>query len=71
MTRDQAINLLLKHPDTEVRVAAAAIQVDSERRLRSINVIKEAMDALRLDVKYLMFVLEATRRERDELKAGQ
>jgi len=39
------------------------------RRRRILNLVQEALAQLRLDIKYLMFDLEVTRRERDELKA--
>ena len=39
------------------------------RRRRILSLVQEALSQLRLDVKYLMFDLEATRRERDELKS--
>lgn len=43
--------------------------VDSTRRRRRIlNLVQEALGQLRLDMKYLMFDLEATRRERDEYR---
>jgi hypothetical protein len=43
--------------------------VDSTRRRRRImNLVQEALSQLRLDMKYLLFDLEATRRERDELR---
>ncbi|MBI3463774.1 MAG: transcriptional regulator [Planctomycetes bacterium] len=35
------------------------------RRRRILNLVQEALGQLRLDMKYLMFDLEATRRERD------
>ena len=41
--------------------------VDSTmRRRRILSLVQDAMSQLRLDMKYLMFDLEATRRERDE-----
>ena len=40
----------------------------TRRRRRILNFIQEALGQLRLDMKYLMFDLDATRRERDELK---
>ena len=44
--------------------------VDSVRRRRRIlSLVQEALSQLRLDIKYLMFDLEMTRKERDELKA--
>lgn len=43
--------------------------VDSVRRRRRIlALVQEALAQLRLDIKYLMFDLEVTRRERDELR---
>ena len=38
------------------------------RRRRILNLVQEALSQLRLDMKYLVFDLEATRRERDALK---
>ncbi|TVP98144.1 MAG: transcriptional regulator [Planctomycetaceae bacterium] len=39
------------------------------RRRRILNLVQEALAQLRLDMKYLIFDLEATRRERDRYKA--
>ena len=45
--------------------------VDStKRRRRILNLVQEALSQLRLDMKYLVFDLEATRRERDSLQRG-
>ena len=45
--------------------------VDStKRRRRILNLVQEALGQLRLDMKYLVFDLEATRRERDALRQG-
>jgi hypothetical protein len=45
--------------------------VDStKRRRRILNLVQEALSQLRLDMKYLVFDLEATRRERDTLRHG-
>lgn len=41
----------------------------STRRRRILNLVQEALAQLRLDMKYLIFDLEATRRERDQYKA--
>ena len=38
------------------------------RRRRILSLVQEALGQLRLDMKYLMFDLEATRRERDALQ---
>lgn len=45
--------------------------IDStKRRRRILNLVQEALSQLRLDMKYLVFDLEATRRERDELRGA-
>ena len=38
----------------------------TKRRRRILTLVQDALGQLRLDMKYLMFDLEATRRERDE-----
>lgn len=38
------------------------------RRRRILTLVQEALAQLRLDIKYLMFDLEMTRKERDELR---
>jgi hypothetical protein len=52
------------------RVAPALGRVvdSTTRRRRILNLVQEALSQLRLDMKYLMFDLEATRRERDEYR---
>ncbi|MEM7782171.1 MAG: transcriptional regulator [Planctomycetota bacterium] len=40
----------------------------TRRRRRILNLIQEALSQLRMDMKYLLFDLEATRRERDSYK---
>ncbi len=43
--------------------------IDStKRRRRILSLVQDALSQLRLDMKYLMFDLEATRRERDEFR---
>ena len=37
----------------------------TKRRRRILNLVQDAISQLRLDMKYLVFDLEATRRERD------
>lgn len=39
------------------------------RRRRILELVQEALSQLRLDIKYLMFDLELTRKERDDFKA--
>ena len=38
------------------------------RRRRILNLVQEALAQLRLDIKYLMFDLDVTKRERDQLR---
>jgi hypothetical protein len=40
----------------------------TRRRRRILNLIQESLTQLRLDTKYLVFDLEATRRERDQYR---
>lgn len=40
------------------------------RRRRILALVQEALSQLRLDIKYLMFDLEVTRKERDEYRAA-
>ncbi|OHB68474.1 MAG: transcriptional regulator [Planctomycetes bacterium RBG_13_63_9] len=43
--------------------------IDStKRRRRILSLVQDALGQLRLDMKYLAFDLEATRRERDEFR---
>jgi hypothetical protein len=38
------------------------------RRRRILSLVQEALAQLRLDIKYMMFDLDVTKRERDELR---
>lgn len=40
----------------------------TQRRRRILNLVQEALGQLRLDMKYLMFDLDATKRERDNYR---
>jgi len=40
----------------------------TKRRRRILGLVQDALSQLRLDMKYLMFDLEATRRERDDYR---
>ena len=56
----------------ERRELSAAFERVAEsilRRRRILNLVQEALSQLRLDVKYLMFDLETTRRERDQFQS--
>ena len=46
----------------------ARVVESTQRRRRILNLVQDALSQLRLDMKYLMFDLEATRRERDDYK---
>ena len=46
-----------------------AVIESTRRRRRILTLGQDALGQLRLDMKYLMFDLEATRRERDEFRA--
>jgi hypothetical protein len=58
-------------PEHRDRVEPILVRVaDSTRRRRRIlSLVQEALGQLRLDMKYLMFDLEATRRERDTFQS--
>jgi len=45
-----------------------AVVESAKRRRRILNLVQDALSQLRLDMKYLMFDLEATRRERDDYR---
>ena len=45
-----------------------AVIESTKRRRRILTLVQDALGQLRLDMKYLMFDLEATRRERDEYR---
>ncbi len=46
----------------------AQVVESAKRRRRILNLVQDALSQLRLDMKYLLFDLEATRRERDEYR---
>jgi hypothetical protein len=43
----------------------------TRRRRRILTLVQEALSQLRLDMKYLMFDLDATRRERDSYRESR
>ncbi len=53
----------------EVVSALERVVESTKRRRRILTLVQDALSQLRLDMKYLMFDLEATRRERDEYRA--
>jgi len=57
-------------PDCTQLAGPVARLIDSlNRKKRILTLVQEALTQLRLDIKYLLFDLESTRRERDEYKA--
>lgn len=44
------------------------VEESTRRRRRIMNLVQDALSQLRLDMKYLLFDLEATRRERDDYR---
>lgn len=54
----------------KAEAAYQRVTESTKRRRRILALVQEALSQLRLDMKYLMFDVEATRRERDELRDG-
>ena len=52
----------------EVESIFARVVESTKRRRRILSLVQDALGQLRLDMKYLMFDLEATRRERDDYR---
>lgn len=53
----------------EIENVLGRVVESTKRRRRILTLVQEALSQLRLDMKYLVFDLEATRRERDKLKS--
>ena len=53
---------------TVVEPALARVMESTKRRRRILNLVQDALSQLRLDMKFLVFDLEATRRERDSYR---
>jgi hypothetical protein len=58
-----------QHDPKELNLCYQRVVESIKRRRRIMGLVQEALSQLRLDVKYLMFDLEMTRRERDDLRA--
>jgi hypothetical protein len=67
---DLARSIAALPPNYQTQLETAYVRVvDAVRRRRRIlSLVQEALSQLRLDIKYLMFDLEMTRKERDELR---
>jgi len=53
---------------TQLEPLMARVVESTKRRRRILTLVQDALGQLRLDMKYLVFDLEATRRERDSCK---
>ncbi len=63
-----AINLLPDDCRQKVDPFLTRVIDSTRRRRRILSLVQDALSQLRLDMKYLAFDLEATRRERDEYR---
>lgn len=63
-----AVDALPAEHRTVLQPIAQRVAESTKRRRRILNLVQEALSQLRLDMKYLVFDLEATRRERDSFK---
>lgn len=63
-----AIHELPNDVQEQIQPQLAQVVDSSNRRRRILNLVQDALGQLRLDMKYLMFDLEATRRERDDYR---
>jgi hypothetical protein len=64
----EAVERLPAEYRSQIGPLMARVVDSSLRRRRILELVQEALSQLRLDMKYLVFDLEATRRERDEMK---
>lgn len=63
-----AIHSLPELYSRDLLPALERVVESTKRRRRILSMVQDALSQLRLDMKYLMFDVEATRRERDELQ---
>ena len=63
-----AIAQLPKEYRLHVELLVNRVLETAKRRRRILSLVQDALGQLRLDMKYLTFDLEATRRERDEYR---
>jgi hypothetical protein len=64
----EAIHSLPEPYAAQLAPLVDAVMESTKRRRRILTLVQDALSQLRLDMKYLMFDLEATRRERDEYR---
>jgi septal ring factor EnvC (AmiA/AmiB activator) len=65
----KSISALPVELSPEVSESYARVVQAVQRRKRILKQIQDSLSQVRLDVKYLMFDLETTRAERDELRS--
>ena len=63
-----AVNELPEAYRHRIQTLITRVAEGTQRRKRILGLVQEALSQLRLDMKYLMFDLEATRRERNTLQ---
>jgi len=78
MTIDEALKMLKESPDPEIQEAGRLWEGQVDWSISQFKIIHTVLDAtgekmsdLLVHIQYLAFDLEATRRERDELKGTQ
>ena len=64
----QLIAALPTEHRAQIEPVLARVVESTRRRRRILSLVQEALSQLRLDMKYLVFDLEATRRERDSYR---
>ncbi len=64
----KAIESLPAEQRTPIEPILLRVVESTRRRRRILNLVQDALSQLRLDTKYLLFDLEATRRERDDFR---
>jgi hypothetical protein len=62
------VQLLPSECRAAIEPALSQVVESTRRRRRVLNMVQNALGQLRLDMKYLVFDLEATRRERDNYR---
>lgn len=63
-----AVEGLPENHRAEIAPLLDRVVESTSRRRRILTLVQDALSQLRLDMKYLMFDLEATRRERDDYR---
>lgn len=63
-----AVALLPPICRAQIEPKVRAVVENHKYRIRILALVRAALEQLRLDMKYLVFDLEATRRERDDYK---